>query len=147
MRQGFLFTVAIAASLLAGCNNSSPTEPLLQATEPATGTLALGRWSAEGSACLTVAQPEINLIAGCWRGRFPMPAVRADGTFDADGTFRFEAGPSQDTPGAPAHFSGRIDGTALTLTVQQTAPSAAPATPVSFALTFAGEGTCSPLCV
>jgi hypothetical protein len=147
MRHGFLFTVAIAASLLAGCNNSSPTAPLLQATEPARGTLAMGRWSSEGSACMTVAQTESSLIAGCWRGRFPTPSLRTDGTFDVDGTFRFEAGPSQDTPGAPAHFSGRIDGTTLTLTVQQTTPSAAPATPVSFALTFNGDGACSPLCV
>jgi hypothetical protein len=143
MRHALLFTVAIATLL--GCSGGTPTSPI-QAAQPAQVALAVGRWTSEGSACLSVASTESSLISGCWRGRFSTPVVRADGTFDVDGTFQFEAGPSRDTAGAPAHFSGTVNGTTLNLTVRQTAASAT-ATPVSFAFTFGGEGHCEPLCV
>ena len=142
MRLALLFTATMV--VFGSCGGDTPTSPI-QVGQPVQATaLALGRWSSEERACLTVAQPEIQLVAGCWRGRFPMPVVRADGTFDADGTFSFEAGPSQDTPGAPAHFSGAVHGSTLTLTVQQTVGSPPP---VSFEFSFAGEEACSPLCV
>lgn len=141
MRHAVLFTVAIAA-LLGSCSGDTPTSPITAAPAQQVA-LAVGQWSSEESVCLTVTQQESSLFSGCGRGRFPTPAIRSDGTFDIDGTFRFEAGPTLDTPAAPAHFSGRINGTTLNLTVQQTGTSAPPE---SFALKFAGEGTCSPLC-
>ena len=145
MRHVSLFLVASAAVLLSCSDRSSPTEPasLGQSGQQAV-VLSLGRWSGEqaASACMTVAQAETSLIAGCWRGSFATPTLRSDGTFDAEGTFRFEAGPSNDTPAPAAHFSGALNGTTLTLTVRQ-----ATGQQTSYALTFAGEGACSALCV
>lgn len=149
MRHAILLTAAIAVVLLAGCDHSNPTEPVQAqgVTEPR-ALMSLGRWSGDGSgACLTVENAQANLIAGCWRGRFSRPSIGADGTFSAEGTFRFEAGPSRDDPAPPAHFTGSISGSSLTLTVQQTGQSSSNNAPVSFALTFSGEGTCSPLCL
>ena len=147
MRHAILFIVSIAAVLATGCDHSSPTDPIQgQAPGQPAASLTMGRWSAEaeGTACLTVEQAQASLIAGCWRGRFARPSIGADGTFSAEGTFRFEAGPSTDTPAPAAQFTGAISGTTLTLTVQQ---KGSPNPPVTFSLTFSGEGTCSPLCV
>jgi hypothetical protein len=144
MRYASLLLVASAALLLSCSDRSSPTAPAPLSQSGQAVVLSLGRWSGEqaGSACMTVAQSETSVIAGCWRGSFATPSLRSDGTFDAEGTFRFEAGPSNDTPAPAAHFSGALNGTTLTLTVRQTTGQQ-----TSFALTFAGEGTCSALCV
>jgi hypothetical protein len=56
------------------------------------GLLANGRWTGDG-ACLSVADSGCNLAVGCGHGQFPRPTIRADGTFDVDGTYRIEAGP------------------------------------------------------
>jgi len=150
MRYAIFLTATIAVALLAGCDHSNPTEPTQAqgVTEPR-ALMSLGRWSTESSngACLTVEDTQVTLIAGCWRGRFSRPSIGADGTFSAEGTFRFEAGPSRDDPAPPAHFTGAISGTSLTLNIQRTGQSGSSDAPVSFALTFSGEGTCSPLCV
>ena len=82
---------------------------------PHAGPLADGNWSGSG-ACVTVAD-SCNMIAGCGHGVFPRPTIRDDGTFDVDGTYRIEVGPVSIDPPPPAHFSGSISGSTLTLTV------------------------------
>jgi hypothetical protein len=53
--------------------------------------------------------------------------IRADGTFDIDGTYRVEVGPISIEPAPPAHFSGSMAGAGLILTVVATAGSLQPA--------------------
>ena len=83
---------------------------------PRPGPLADGRWTANG-ACLSVAETGCNLTAGCAHGQFPRPTIRDDGTFDVDGTYRIEIGPVSIDPPPPAHFSGSLLGSVLTVTV------------------------------
>jgi len=89
-------------------------------TEPRSMALANGRWSGDGG-CLSVTDSGCDFAVGCGHGQFPKPAIKADGTFDADGTYRIEVGPVSINPAPPAHFSGSIDGDTLTLHVMPTA--------------------------
>jgi hypothetical protein len=98
----------IVCLILAGCHGS-PTEPTMT-------TLANGRWTAN-NACLSVTDAQCDLAVGCGHGQFPKPTIRADGRFDVDGTYRIEVGPVSINPAPPAHFSGSIVGSTLTLTV------------------------------
>src|SRR5213083_1386446 len=95
-------------------------------TGPGEGPVATGRWTGDG-ACLSVTDTGCNLAVGCGHGQFPRPIIRADGTFDADGTYRIEVGPISIEPAPPAHFSGSIAGSRMTLTVVPTARSLPPA--------------------
>jgi hypothetical protein len=83
--------------------------------EPGVAALADGRWAGFG-ACLTVAQT-CDFTIGCGHGQFPRPMLRADGSFDVDGTYRVEAGAISINPAPPAHFSGTVSGSTLTLTI------------------------------
>jgi hypothetical protein len=110
MRQAArLFVVALVAcgGLLACKGNPAG---------PSEGPLALGRWTGDG-ACLSVTATGCNLAVGCGHGQFPRPIIRADGTFDVDGTYRIEAGPISIEPAPPAHFSGVVTPSRLTLHV------------------------------
>jgi len=109
--------------LLAACSGSP--------TEPRTSALANGVWSGGGACLRVVSDPNVlphtsTFTFGCGRGEFPTPDLRRDGTFDADGTFVIEVGPVSQNPPPPAHFSGRLQGATLTLTV--TPQTLAPAT-------------------
>jgi len=86
-----------------------------------------------------------DLVVGCGHGEFAPPVVRADGTFDADGTYRIEVGPISINPAPPAHFSGILRGQSLTLTVTPGDPALRPAT-YGFQLTN-GSGKCAVPCV
>jgi len=112
-------------------------------TSPAEEPLATGRWTGDG-ACLSVTDTGCNLAVGCGYGQFPRPIIRADGTFDADGTYRIEVGPISIEPAPPAHFSGSIAGSRLTLTVVATARSLPPA---SYSMTATTAGGCPIPCV
>lgn len=142
MRQVISIAVCLAF-LLAGCGQSSPTAPDSFGAPSAVTSLALRQWGSSERACLTVEDHESTLLSGCWRGRFPTPTV-SNGTFVVDGTFRFEAGPTPDTPAPPARFQGTVSGTTLSLTVQQL-NSTQP--PVTLSLEFHGEGSCVSMCV
>jgi cold shock CspA family protein len=99
------------------------------------------------SACTgfrSVTEPGCNLAVGCGHGQFPRPIIRADGTFDVDGTYRIEVGPVSTEPAPPAHFSGSITDSRLILTVIPTAGSLQPA---SYSMTPTGAGTCPVPCV
>jgi hypothetical protein len=92
---------------------------------------------------LSVAGQLCNFTIGCGHGQFPLPTLRADGTFDVDGTYRIEAGPISIDPAPAAHFSGSLTGTTLTLTVLPTGGSALG----PYTLRLAGAGTCSVPCL
>src|SRR5579864_4322800 len=79
-----LVVALVACGSLLGCHGSP--------SGPGEGPLANGRWTGEG-ACLSVTDSGCNLAVGCGHGQFPRPTVRADGTFDVDGTYRIEVGP------------------------------------------------------
>jgi hypothetical protein len=132
-RRACLFAVAlIVCGGLLGCRN-----PAAPHEEP----LANGRWTGDG-ACLSVADT-CNLAVGCGHGQFPRPTVRADGTFDVDGTYRIEVGPISIEPAPPAHFSGVVIGSRLILTVMPSGslPRA------SYSVTPTTAGTCPIPCV
>jgi|SRR6266487_5568691 len=112
-------------------------------TSPAEEPLAMGRWTGDG-ACLSVTDAGCNLAVGCGHGQFSRPIIHADGTFDADGTYRIEVGPISIEPAPPAHFSGSIAGSRLTLTVVPTAGSLGRA---SYSMTPASNGGCPIPCV
>jgi len=132
-RRACLFTLAVVVwgSLLACRNPAAPNE------EP----LATGRWTGDG-ACLSVADV-CNLAVGCGHGQFPRPTIRADGTFDVDGTYRIEVGPISIEPAPPSHFSGVVTGSRLILTVVPSGslPRAA------YVVTPTTAGTCPIPCV
>jgi len=125
----------VLAGFLSACESSS--------TAPTEGPLASGRWTGDG-ACLSVADADCNLAVGCGHGQFPRPALRADGTFDVEGTYRIEVGPISIQPAPPAHFSGSVSGSRIILHVVPTAGSLAPA---SYSMTRTTAGTCPVPCV
>jgi len=131
---------AVAVGFIGLLNSSCRESP----TEPRDTTLAVGRWVGDG-ACLSVAQDGCDLVVGCGHGRFPVPAIRADGTFTVDGTYRIEAGPVSVNPPPAAMFSGTVGGQTLTLNVIPSDPSLRPASYV-MQLTNA-SGRCSVPCV
>src|SRR5207249_4441481 len=107
-----------AAGVALACHGSPAEPPAL---------LPVGRWTA-GSVCLAVADAQCNLTVGCGHGQFPRPTVRANGTFDVDGTYRIEIGPVSIDPAPPAHFSGSINDSTITLRIVPTANGLASAT-------------------
>jgi hypothetical protein len=117
-----------------GCSGR-PTEPR--------DTSLFGQWSGDG-ACLSVADAGCNLTVGCGHGQFARPSVRPDGTFDVDGTYLIEVGPSRMDPAPPAHVSGTIAGSVLRLTVVPTAPGLAAA---SYTLKPTASGLCGVRCL
>lgn len=112
-----------AAVVVAACHSSESPSP----SSPPAIALANGRWSAGGGTCLSVSDV-CDLVAGCGHGQFARPSIRADGTFDVDGTYRIEAGPVRLEPAPPAHFSGTLGDGVLVLRVVPTADSLQPAT-------------------
>src|SRR5579864_3055499 len=130
-----VFVVAlVACSSLLGCHGSP--------TGPGDGPLATGRWTGDG-ACLSVTDTGCNLAVGCGHGQFPQPTIRADGTFDVDGTYRIEVGPISIEPAPPAHFSGVVIGSRITLTVMPSGPLPA----ATYSITPTSAGTCPVACV
>src|SRR5438874_13577930 len=128
---------AVACVLIAGCGGTP--------AQPREITLSAGRWTGSGSSCLSVAADGCDLVVGCGHGQFPMPLVRADGTFQVAGTYRIEAGPISINPAPPATFSGTLNGGMLMLTVTPGDPSLQPAS-YSLQLTTA-SGKCTVPCV
>ncbi len=113
-------------------------------TKPRDTTLPTGRWTGDG-ACLSVAADSCDLVVGCGHGQFPSPAIHPDGTFEANGTYRIEAGPMSVNPAPPATFSGVLSGQTLMLSVT---PSDASLRPASYVLQLTnGTGKCAVPCV
>lgn len=130
-----LFVAAlIACGGLLACNRNL--------AGPSAGPLASGRWTGDG-ACLSVADSGCNLAVGCGHGQFPRPVIRADGTFDVDGTYRIEVGPISIEPAPPAHFSGIVTGSHVTLTVMPSGSLPA----ATYSMTPTTAGPCPIPCV
>jgi len=130
-----LFVVAlVACGGLSACNRNP--------AGPSEGPLANGRWTGNGG-CLSVTDSGCNLAIGCGHGQFPRPIIRADGTFDVDGTYRIEVGPISIEPAPAAHYSGVVIGSRLILNV--TPSGSLP--PASFSMTPTTAGTCPIPCV
>ena len=127
---------AFAASCVLSACQSSPTAP----NET---PLAVGRWTGSG-ACLSVTATGCDLAVGCGHGQFPRPSIRANGTFDVDGTYRLEAGPVSIEPAPPAHFSGSVIGSRLILNVVRTDE---PVPPAAYSMTPTTAGTCPIPCL
>ncbi|HEY8849704.1 MAG TPA: hypothetical protein VIO12_10450 [Thermoanaerobaculia bacterium] len=86
-------------------------------TEPSSGPLALGWWTASQSgAALHVEEPETTLFLGCYYGVLPRPTLDKNGRFEVNGSIRGGPGPSNGS-GAPATFTGQSRGSLLTITV------------------------------
>ncbi len=132
-----LALIALAAVLISSSQACRSTP-----TGPGGASLPNGRWVGEVG-CLSVADTGCDFVAGCGHGRFPKPVIRADGSFDVDGTYRIEAGPVSIDPPPPAHFSGSITGSTLLLTVTPTAPLPT----ASYSLRRTTAGTCVVPCV
>jgi hypothetical protein len=80
-------------------------------------TLVPGHWG--GNVCVDVTSTIVRISAGCGFGSFATPTVGPDGHFEADGTFGISIGPTPPNPiTPPAHFSGLIQGTSMTLTAR-----------------------------
>jgi hypothetical protein len=134
-----LATCAVAATLAAvatACART-PSEP--------NSSLPVGRWSTANGACLSVADDQCDLVAGCGHGRFPSPALSRDGTFTAIGTYRVEVGPISLDPPPPATFSGVLSNGTLTLTVMPSDARVSPGTLI-FRLTN-NSGRCAVPCL
>jgi hypothetical protein len=72
------------------------------------------------------------------------PTLRANGTFDVDGTYRIEAGPISIEPAPVAHFSGSMIGSRLTLRV---VPSVLSLPAATYSMMLTGAGSCVVRCV
>ena len=129
-----LVVMVLAGCGFSGCNRNP--------AHPDAGPLAIGRWTGDG-ACLSITDTTCNLVVGCGHGVFTRPTLRADGTFDIDGTYRIEVGPISIQPAPPAHFSGVVSDTRLILRV--TPSGSLP--PASYSMTPAIAGACSVPCV
>ena len=111
-------------------------------TEPRSMPLAAGRWTGDG-ACLSVTDTACDLAVGCGHGQFPRPNIQSDGTFEVDGTYRVEVGPVAINPPPPAHFSGAVTGSTLTLHV---VPSGS-RPPAMYSMRAGAPGNCPVPCV
>ena len=141
VRQRLMVVLCSVRLPLGGCHGT-PTSPTVSAVQTEQ-FLQAGRWAA-GPGCLTVSDTSCDLFAGCWHGTFPRPRVSDGGSFTAEGTYQFEAGPVRDESGQAARFSGSVSGDELTLTVERDDRSV-PAT--SFVIRYDGPGQCTQLCL
>lgn len=129
------FRVVIGLLLFAACNGG-PTSPREAARD--------GRWAGD-NACLDLRQASTSTLrVGCGHGEFHAIAIRADGTFDVDGTYRIEVGPVSPDPAPPAHYSGTLRNSTLTLTVT---PSVSTIPPATYRLQFNPNASCGPACL
>jgi hypothetical protein len=107
-------------------NSTQQVTTITPAVTPAAvalpSTLTPGRWAGSG-ACVNIGV-NVSVVAGCWSGSFPLPAVSPDGHFEADGTLT-GGGPVPINP-PEAHFSGVVQGTSLTLTARSGANTVGP---------------------
>src|SRR5262249_43637043 len=112
-------------------------------TQASDTLLQLGRWTGDG-ACLSVAESGCNLTVGCGHGQFARPTLRADGSFEIDGTYRIEVAPVGTTPAPPARFIGLATSFSVTIARSPTARGMPPGT---YTTSPPPTGPCSLPCV
>jgi IPT/TIG domain len=103
-------------------------------------TLTAGRWAAASGICVTVTNTTVNVTAGCYHGSFALPSIGGDGRFEVDGTLTF-GGPVPAIP-PPAHFSGVVQGSTLTITAKSGDKTAGPWT-----VQLGDPTPCGPACL
>ncbi|MEO5588356.1 MAG: hypothetical protein ABIS03_02130 [Gemmatimonadaceae bacterium] len=102
------FLTVLAAAI--GCN-SGTAAPLTEIS---------GTWGGE-DAGLIAAEKSVHIHVGCTLGDTDNPIrPRADGSFEASGTYNVDAYPVNRGIIHPATFSGRVAGDQLTLTITLT---------------------------
>ena len=127
---------AVVLILLVACNGSS--------TAPHADAVIDGRWAGD-NACLDLRHTSTSTLrVGCGHGEFPALNIRSDGTFDVDGTYRIEIGPVSQDPAPPAHYSGTLKDSRLTVTVT---PSVSTLPAATYRLTYNPNATCGPACL
>jgi hypothetical protein len=85
--------------------------------QPAPPALTASHWG--GRACVEVLPSEIDVTGVCAFGSFALPAkIDPDGHFETDGSWAAGVGPITLPAGEPAHLSGLVQGSELTLLVQ-----------------------------
>jgi hypothetical protein len=92
----------------------TPTATPTPVSVPTPSKLATGHWGGQPG-CLEVTDTEVVLDDSCETGSFPNPTLDADHHFEVDGTF---ANTLFGGISGPAHYSGVLQGTSLTLTIR-----------------------------
>jgi hypothetical protein len=98
----------------------------VRSTADGTAGLAAGHWGG-ADACVDVDATQVVVRTSCAISFFVLPVLAADGSFSGDGTYQPIPGAGPADP-VPAHFSGSVNGTTLTLTIQTAHDSIGPAT-------------------
>jgi len=94
----------------AACSSSRTSAP------PADGLLPLGNWGGEGAG-LIVSDTAMHLHVGCTYGDASGRIVlNSNGQFDVAGSYTLHAFPVAVGPSVPARFTGRLDGSTVTVT-------------------------------
>ena len=106
-------SIAAATTVLvvaAACSSSRTSAP------PADGLLPLGNWGGEGAG-LIVSDTAMHLHVGCTYGDASGRIVlNSNGQFDVAGSYTLHAFPVAVGPSVPARFTGRLDGSTVTVT-------------------------------
>lgn len=98
----------------------------VRSTADGTAGLAAGHWGG-ADACVDVDATQVVIRTSCAISFFALPLLAADGSFSGDGTYQPIPGAGPADP-VPAHFSGSVNGTTLTLTIRTARDNIGPAT-------------------
>jgi hypothetical protein len=126
-------------------NSTQQVTTITPSLIPTAGPVALrtGHWAGGSSgsgSCVDVSTTDVNVSMVCAIAHFPAPKT-TNGRFEADGTIMITAGPSTGGPGAPAHFSGVLNGDDLALTI-----TTKDSTPFTIHVTYGSTQPCPQLC-
>lgn len=108
-RRSTVFVAVVA--ILGACSSTRPYVP------PADGLIALGTWGGDSAGLIvgdTATHVHIACTFGDVSGRI---RVSATGEFDVSGSYMLRAFPVAIGPTVPARFTGRVDGSVVTMTV------------------------------
>jgi IPT/TIG domain len=92
--------------------------------------------------CADVTSTEVSLTTFCTLATFAVPAIGPDNHFEADGFYKVDVGPPIIGPGQLAHFSGVLQGTALTVTIRTATTTIGPLT-----MQLGAKGNCQWACL
>jgi hypothetical protein len=110
-RYGARALAPVAAAIFVACSSGATTT-----VPPFDGDIPLGNWGGE-NAGMIVSDTAMHLHIGCTygdaSGRVP---VGAGGQFDVTGSYMLRAYPIAVGPAVPARFTGRLDGSKVTIT-------------------------------
>jgi hypothetical protein len=111
IRRSTAAAASVIAFAAAACSSSRTSAPL-----PTDGLLPLGNWGGEGAGMI-VSDTAMHLHVGCTfgdaSGRIPLSST---GQFDVTGSYMLHAYPIAVGPTMPARFTGRLDGSTVTVT-------------------------------